>query len=68
MAAASIVAKVVRDRIMIAMDREVPGYDFAVHKGYATALHRRRLEELGPSCQHRMSYANVQRAARLRTS
>ena len=40
-AAASIVAKVARDRIMIAMDEEIPGYDFAVHKGYSTALHQR---------------------------
>lgn len=67
-AAASIVAKVARDRIMIAMDEEIPGYDFAVHKGYSTALHQRRLEELGPSPQHRMSYGNVQRAARLHSS
>lgn len=67
-AAASIVAKVARDRIMIAMDAEIPGYDFAVHKGYATALHQRRLKELGPSRQHRMSYANVRRAARLHSS
>lgn len=66
--AASIVAKVVRDRIMVAMDEELPGYEFAVHKGYATALHQRRLEELGPSPQHRMSYGNVRRAARLHSS
>ncbi|MDO4413262.1 ribonuclease HII [Cutibacterium sp.] len=67
-AAASIVAKVARDRIMIAMDDEIPGYDFAVHKGYSTPAHQQRLEELGPSSQHRMTYANVRRAARLHSS
>lgn len=58
-AAASILAKVTRDRIMVAMDDEVPGYDFAVHKGYSTAHHMDRLDEHGPSAQHRMSYRNV---------
>ncbi|QTI66804.1 ribonuclease HII [Gordonia sp. L191] len=58
-AAASILAKVTRDRIMVAMDGEVPGYSFAVHKGYSTALHMSCLDRLGPSAQHRMSYRNV---------
>ncbi|OPX15755.1 ribonuclease HII, partial [Gordonia sp. i37] len=48
-----------RDRIMVAMDGEVPGYSFAVHKGYSTALHMSCLDRLGPSAQHRMSYRNV---------
>ena len=58
-AAASILAKVTRDRIMVEMDAEVPGYSFAVHKGYSTALHMSCLDQLGPSDQHRMSYRNV---------
>ncbi|WP_245306495.1 ribonuclease HII [Acidipropionibacterium timonense] len=66
--AASIVAKVVRDRIMVALDDEVPGYEFAVHKGYVTALHQRHLEELGPSTEHRLTYGNVRRAARVQSS
>ncbi|MBT0568368.1 ribonuclease HII [Williamsia sp. CHRR-6] len=62
-AAASILAKVTRDRIMVAMDDELPGYHFAVHKGYSTALHMSALDELGPSVQHRMSYRNVAQRA-----
>ncbi len=57
--AASVVAKVFRDRLMIDYDREYPGYGFAVHKGYATAAHRRALRELGPSPIHRMSWAPI---------
>jgi ribonuclease HII len=57
--AASIVAKVHRDRLMIAYDSQYPGYGFAVHKGYATAAHRRALRELGPSPIHRMSWAPI---------
>jgi len=58
-AAASIVAKVVRDRMMVAMDDEYPGYGFAVHKGYGTAAHQAALDALGPCPQHRMTYRNV---------
>lgn len=58
-AAASILAKVTRDRIMVALDEELPGYDFAVHKGYSTAGHMSCLDRRGPSIQHRMSYRNV---------
>ncbi|GAB89314.1 ribonuclease HII [Gordonia rhizosphera] len=58
-AAASIIAKVTRDRIMVAMDDEVPGYDFAVHKGYSTAHHMACIDRHGPSAVHRMSYRNV---------
>jgi ribonuclease HII len=57
--AASIVAKVHRDRLMIAYDSQYPGYGFAIHKGYATAAHRRALRELGPSPIHRMSWAPI---------
>ncbi|AXE38528.1 ribonuclease HII [Acidipropionibacterium virtanenii] len=67
-AAASVVAKVVRDRIMVAMDAELPGYGFAIHKGYGTAMHQECLNLLGPSPQHRLSYANVAASARVHTS
>lgn len=62
-AAASVLAKVARDRIMVELDQHYPGYGLAGHKGYGTAAHQAALMELGPSPQHRMSYANVQRAA-----
>ena len=57
--AASIVAKVYRDRLMVAFDRKFPGYGFAEHKGYATTAHRRALRLLGPSPIHRMSWAPI---------
>ena len=57
--AASIVAKVHRDRLMVAYDSQFPGYGFAEHKGYATAAHRRALRKLGPSPIHRMSWAPI---------
>jgi len=58
-AAASIVAKVVRDRIMERLDRVYPQYGFARHKGYGTAEHLAALREHGPCALHRMSYAPV---------
>ena len=58
-AAASVLAKVTRDRIMVEMDAELPGYELAVHKGYSTPGHQAALARLGPSRQHRFSYANV---------
>lgn len=57
--AASVVAKVYRDRLMIEYDRQYPGYGFAVHKGYATRAHQRALRELGPSPIHRMTWAPI---------
>jgi ribonuclease HII len=54
--AASIVAKVHRDRAMLEYDRLYPGYGFADHKGYATRSHRQALHSLGPSPIHRMSW------------
>ena len=60
-AAASIVAKVVRDRIMIALDARYPGYGFARHKGYPTAAHRAALARLGPTPHHRRSFGPVAR-------
>ncbi|MFC7753360.1 ribonuclease HII [Tsukamurella soli] len=61
-AAASILAKVTRDRVMARLDDDYPGYGFSVHKGYSTATHMRALGELGPSDQHRMRYRNVRAA------
>jgi ribonuclease HII len=55
-AAASIVAKVTRDRHMISLDEEHPGYGFARHKGYGTPQHKTALTKLGPSPLHRMSW------------
>ena len=55
-AAASIVAKVERDRLMVALDKDFPGYGFARHKGYGTRQHREALARLGPSPIHRMSW------------
>lgn len=62
--AASIVAKVTRDRIMTAHDETYPEYGFRIHKGYCTALHQAALDEHGPSPIHRWCFANVVRAAR----
>jgi ribonuclease HII len=56
-AAASIVAKVLRDQMMVDLDSLYPGYGFAQHKGYGTAQHRAALERLGPSPVHRLSFA-----------
>ena len=58
-AAASILAKVTRDRLMCELDATIPGYHFAQHKGYGTAAHQEALRELGPSSVHRRSYAPV---------
>lgn len=57
--AASIVAKVTRDRYMVELAATHPGYAFEVHKGYATKVHQQALETLGPCPEHRMRYANV---------
>ncbi len=59
--AASILAKVHRDHIMIELDAKYPGYGFATHKGYITASHTAALSELGISKIHRKSFANIQR-------
>jgi ribonuclease HII len=55
-AAASIIAKVFRDRMMCAFALKYPEYGFERHKGYGTKLHRARLKEFGPSAIHRLSY------------
>ncbi len=58
-AAASIMAKVTRDRMMVALDGQYPGYDFARHKGYGTAVHQAALGRLGPCPAHRRSFAPI---------
>lgn len=55
-AAASILAKVSRDRVMIDLEERFPGYGFATHKGYGTQQHRNALSRLGPSASHRLSF------------
>jgi len=55
-AAASILAKVSRDRVMIDLEARFPGYGFARHKGYGTQQHREALARLGPSVSHRLSF------------
>jgi ribonuclease HII len=56
-AAASVAAKVLRDRIMAALDGLYPGYGFKKHKGYPTSAHRSALEKLGPSPVHRATFS-----------
>jgi ribonuclease HII len=58
-AAASVVAKVHRDRLMRELDALHPGYGLASHKGYGTPQHRRQLRELGPCALHRRTFAPV---------
>jgi ribonuclease HII len=58
-AAASIIAKVTRDRILQELDSRYPGYGFARHKGYGTAAHLMALQRLGPCAAHRFSFSPV---------
>jgi ribonuclease HII len=58
-AAASIIAKVTRDRIMHDLDAHYPNYGFARHKGYGTAAHAAALQRLGPCPEHRKSFAPI---------
>lgn len=58
-AAASIIAKVTRDRYMAQLDKIYPGYNFAGHKGYGTPKHLQALRELGPCKEHRTTFAPV---------
>jgi ribonuclease HII len=57
--AASIIAKVTRDRIMRELEREFPQYSFAKHKGYITKAHTEALQANGPCIEHRRSFANI---------
>jgi len=61
-AAASILAKVARDELMLVLDREYPVYGFAGHKGYPTVKHREALSQYGPCEAHRRSFAPVRKA------
>ncbi len=61
-AAASVIAKVTRDRLMIELDAAHPEYAFAQHKGYGTALHLERLKKHGPCPLHRRSFLPVRQA------
>ncbi len=62
-AAASVLAKVHRDRLLVELDREFPGYGLARHKGYGCPEHLAALDRLGPTPLHRRSYAPVAQAA-----
>ena len=55
-AAASIIAKVTRDRMMVELDKFYPGYDFASNKGYGSAVHTQALKTMGPCKIHRRSF------------
>ena len=57
--AASILAKVTRDRMMEALDEEIPGYDFGKHKGYGTKIHKEAIAKNGITSQHRRSFKGV---------
>jgi ribonuclease HII len=61
-AAASVIAKVTRDRLMVEMDARYPGYDFARHKGYGTPQHLAALKKHGPCPIHRRTFLPVQQA------
>lgn len=65
-AAASILAKVARDRLMIELDERYPMYDFKHNKGYGSAKHLAALKKYGPSPYHRMSFSPVQNALKIR--
>jgi ribonuclease HII len=66
-AAASVLAKVTRDRLMTELDAEYPAYDFKTHKGYITDVHTAALTEHGPCPVHRRRFVNVRRAEGLET-
>ncbi|MCW2751337.1 MAG: ribonuclease [Aeromicrobium sp.] len=61
-AAASVIAKVTRDRLMVQLHEDYPAYDFATHKGYSTPVHQVALKQLGPCAEHRQRYVNVRAA------
>jgi ribonuclease HII len=62
-AAASVLAKVYRDRLLVELDSEYPGYGLAQHKGYGSREHMAALERLGPTPLHRKSYRPVEQAS-----
>jgi ribonuclease HII len=61
-AAASIIAKVTRDRLMISLGAKLPGYGFERHKGYGTAEHQDAIRRLGVTVHHRRSFRPIQLA------
>ena len=61
-AAASVLAKVSRDRLMVDVAKHYPGYALETHKGYGTAVHQEAIAQLGATPEHRMSYRNVAEA------
>jgi ribonuclease HII len=61
-AAASVIAKVTRDRMMVRLHKRYPAYDFGTHKGYITNVHDTALREHGPCPEHRRSFVNVRAA------
>lgn len=63
-AAASIVAKVLRDRELVQLAKQYPQYGFEIHKGYATELHRKKIAEHGPCAEHRITFAGVREHVR----
>jgi ribonuclease HII len=63
--AASVIAKVTRDRLMVELSQQYPGYGFERHKGYGTRIHREALQKFGPCLVHRMSYRPIQSLADL---
>jgi ribonuclease HII len=64
-AAASVIAKVTRDRMMCELHDQYPAYGFAEHKGYVTKFHQRALAEYGPCAEHRRSFVNVRAAGQV---
>ena len=58
-AAASILAKVERDRVMVALEAQYPGYGFAAHKGYGVPAHAAALRTLGPCSAHRLTWGPI---------
>ena len=61
-AAASVIAKVTRDRMMLELDKEFPQYGFAIHKGYGTPDHLAAIEKFGPCPIHRRTFAPIRNA------
>ncbi len=65
-ACASILAKEIRDRLMEDLDTQYPGFNFALHKGYATSIHLEALEKLGPTPVHRKSFRTIREKSQQR--
>lgn len=67
-AAASIIAKVTRDRLLVKLHEKYPEYKFDLHKGYGTKLHQEMLQKYGPSPEHRLSYKPISKRVNFRLS